>query len=102
MTETYPGRFTERAKKVCELSLREALSLGHNYVGTEHLLLGLIREGEGLAAKVLVTLGLDADTVRNEIIRQLSSPREKPDKEAELVERIAARVVELLAAREAA
>ena len=51
--------FTPRAKKVLELSLREALQLGHNYIGTEHILLGLIREGEGVAAQVLVKLGAD-------------------------------------------
>jgi ATP-dependent Clp protease ATP-binding subunit ClpA len=52
-----------RAKKVLELSLREALQLGHNYIGTEHILLGLIREGEGVATQVLVTLGADRDRV---------------------------------------
>ena len=53
--------FTPRAKKVLELSLREALQLGHNYIGTEHILLGLIREGEGVAAQVLVKLGADLE-----------------------------------------
>jgi len=56
--------FTPRAKKVLELSLREALQLGHNYIGTEHMLLGLIREGEGVAAQVLTTLGADLSRVR--------------------------------------
>ena len=56
--------FTPRAKKVLELSLREALQLGHNYIGTEHILLGLIREGEGVAAQVLVKLGADLNKVR--------------------------------------
>ncbi|HET6271070.1 MAG TPA: Clp protease N-terminal domain-containing protein, partial [Arthrobacter sp.] len=64
--------FTPRAKKVLELSLREALQLGHNYVGTEHILLGLIREGEGVAAQVLVKLGADHTRVRQEVIRLLS------------------------------
>jgi ATP-dependent Clp protease ATP-binding subunit ClpA len=64
--------FTPRAKKVLELSLREALQLGHNYIGTEHILLGLIREGEGVAAQVLVTLGADRDRVRQQVIQLLS------------------------------
>src|SRR5436309_7606702 len=58
---------TPRAKKVLELSLREALQLGHNYIGTEHILLGLIREGEGVAAQVLVKLGADLDRVRLQV-----------------------------------
>jgi ATP-dependent Clp protease ATP-binding subunit ClpC len=64
--------FTPRAKKVLELSLREALQLGHNYIGTEHILLGLIREGEGVAAQVLVKLGADLARVRNQVIQLLS------------------------------
>ncbi len=64
--------FTPRAKKVLELSLREALQLGHNYIGTEHILLGLIREGEGVAAQVLVKLGADLGRVRNQVIQLLS------------------------------
>jgi ATP-dependent Clp protease ATP-binding subunit ClpC len=64
--------FTPRAKKVLELALREALQLGHNYIGTEHLLLGLIREGEGVAAQVLQKLGADLDRVRHTVIQQLS------------------------------
>ena len=63
--------FTPRAKKVLELSLREALQLGHNYIGTEHILLGLIREREGVAAQVLVTLGADQDRVRQQVIQLL-------------------------------
>jgi ATP-dependent Clp protease ATP-binding subunit ClpC len=63
--------FTPRAKKVLELSLREALQLGHNYIGTEHILLGLIREGEGVAAQVLVTLGADLNRVRLQVIELL-------------------------------
>jgi ATP-dependent Clp protease ATP-binding subunit ClpC len=64
--------FTPRAKKVLELSLREALQLGHNYIGTEHILLGLIREGEGVAAQVLQKLGADLDRVRQTVLRVLS------------------------------
>jgi ATP-dependent Clp protease ATP-binding subunit ClpA len=60
--------FTPRAKKVLELALREALSLGHNYIGAEHILLGLIREGDGTAAKVLVGNGADLATVRREVV----------------------------------
>src|SRR5215475_8627978 len=61
--------FTPRAKKVLELSLREALQLSHNYIGTEHILLGLIREGEGVAAKVLLRLGADLNRVREQVIQ---------------------------------
>jgi ATP-dependent Clp protease ATP-binding subunit ClpC len=61
--------FTPRAKKVLELSLREALQLGHNYIGTEHILLGLIREGEGVAAQVLVRLGCDLNVARRRVIQ---------------------------------
>ena len=64
--------FTPRAKKVLELSLREALQLGHNYIGTEHMLLGLVREGEGVAAQVLISLGADLAKVRQQVIQQLS------------------------------
>jgi ATP-dependent Clp protease ATP-binding subunit ClpC len=63
--------FTPRAKKVLELSLREAQRLGHNYIGTEHILLGLIREGEGVAAQVLVKLGADLSRVRQQVIQLL-------------------------------
>src|SRR5205809_3114408 len=63
--------FTPRAKKVLELSLREALQLGHNYIGTEHILLGLIREGEGVAAQVLQKLGADLNRVRQTVIQLL-------------------------------
>ncbi|MBO3747502.1 hypothetical protein J5X84_15600 [Streptosporangiaceae bacterium NEAU-GS5] len=65
--------FTPRAKKVVELSLREALQLGHNYIGTEHILLALIREGEGVAAQVLLTLGTDLNRVRQQVIQLLHS-----------------------------
>jgi ATP-dependent Clp protease ATP-binding subunit ClpC len=67
--------FTPRAKKVLELSLREALQLGHNYIGTEHILLGLIREGEGVAAQVLVKLGADLNRVRQQVIQLLHGHR---------------------------
>jgi ATP-dependent Clp protease ATP-binding subunit ClpC len=70
--------FTPRAKKVLELSLREALQFGHNYIGTEHLLLGLLREGEGVAAQVLVRLGGDLSAIRQQVIRLL---KEKPTTE---------------------
>ncbi len=72
--------FTPRAKKVMELALREALSLGHNYMGTEHLLLGLIRENEGVGARILREFGADTEMLRNQIIRLLSGPvrRETP------------------------
>ncbi len=66
--------FTPRAKKVLELSLREALSLGHNYIGTEHILLGLVRENNGVAARILLDFDADAEKIRNEIIRMLSGP----------------------------
>ncbi len=66
--------FTPRAKKVLELSLREALQLGHNYIGTEHILLGLIREGEGVAAQVLQKLGAELQKVRQTVIQLLSGP----------------------------
>jgi Clp amino terminal domain, pathogenicity island component/UvrB/uvrC motif len=67
--------FTPRAKKVLELSLREALQLGHDYIGTEHILLGLIREGDGVAAQVLVRLGADLNSVRQQVIRLLHGER---------------------------
>jgi ATP-dependent Clp protease ATP-binding subunit ClpC len=63
--------FTPRAKKVLELSLREALQLGHNYIGTEHILLGLVREGEGVATHILSGLGADPPTVRTQVMRSL-------------------------------
>ena len=63
--------FTPRAKRVLELSLRESGQLGHNYIGTEHILLGLVREGEGVAAQVLVTLGADEQRVRQQVIQVL-------------------------------
>ncbi len=73
--------FTPRAKKVLELSLREALQLGHNYIGTEHMLLGLVREGEGVAAQVLVSLGADLSRVRQQVIQLLSGYQSPGGKE---------------------
>jgi ATP-dependent Clp protease ATP-binding subunit ClpC len=75
--------FTPRAKKVLELSLREALQLGHNYIGTEHILLGLIREGEGVAAQVLLNLGADLEKVRSAVIQLLSGHYGKPTEQGE-------------------
>jgi ATP-dependent Clp protease ATP-binding subunit ClpC len=65
--------FTPRAKRVLELSLREALQLGHNYIGTEHILLGLLREGENVAAQVLVRMGIDLNRVRQEVVKLLGA-----------------------------
>jgi ATP-dependent Clp protease ATP-binding subunit ClpC len=67
-----PPPFTPRAKKVLELSLREALQLGHNYIGTEHILLGIVREGEGVGSEVLVALGADLSSVRQQVVQLLS------------------------------
>jgi ATP-dependent Clp protease ATP-binding subunit ClpC len=75
--------FTPRAKKVLELSLREALQLGHNYIGTEHILLGLIREGEGVAAQVLQKLGADLNRVRQQVIQLLSGYTGKEGQQGE-------------------
>ena len=75
--EVTPGQipFTPRAKKVLELALREALSLGDNYIGTEHLLLGLARENEGVAARILLGVDVDADRIRSEVISTLGGER---------------------------
>jgi ATP-dependent Clp protease ATP-binding subunit ClpC len=70
--------FTPRAKKVLELSLREALSLGHDYIGTEHILLALARENEGVAARILLDFDADAEKLRNEIIRLLGDQAVRP------------------------
>ncbi len=70
--------FTPRAKKVLELALREALSLGHNYIGTEHILLGLVRENEGVAARILLDFDADSEKIRGEVIRMLSGPSGRP------------------------
>src|SRR5437867_9163055 len=76
--------FTPRAKKVLELSLREALRLGHNYIGTEHLLLGLVREGEGVAAQVLRSSGVDDDDVRSTVMTLLEGREPGPAREVRL------------------
>jgi ATP-dependent Clp protease ATP-binding subunit ClpA len=80
-----PIPFTPRTKKVLELSLREALRLGHNYVGTEHLLLGLLREGEGVAAQVLVTLGAGLSRVRERVLALLTGDDEQAGATTRLV-----------------
>src|SRR5215472_5538304 len=71
-----PGHvpFDSRTLKVLELTLREALALGHNYIGTEHILLGLLRENEGVAARILLDFDADSEKIRNEVIRMLSGP----------------------------
>jgi len=66
--------FTPRAKNVLERALREALSLGHNHIGTEHILLGLVRDNEGVAARILLDFDADPEKIRNEVIRMLSGP----------------------------
>jgi ATP-dependent Clp protease ATP-binding subunit ClpC len=65
--------FTPRAKKALEMSLREALQLGHNYIGTEHIVLGLIREGSGVAAQILTEFGIDLESARSEVLGELSA-----------------------------
>ncbi len=77
--------FTARAKKAMELSLREALALGHHYIGTEHLLLGLLREGEGIAAQVLTRLGTEYAQVRERVLGLLTSKCEEADLRTQLV-----------------
>jgi ATP-dependent Clp protease ATP-binding subunit ClpA len=79
--------FTPRAKKVLDLAMREALSLGHNYIGTEHILLGIVRENEGVAARILLDFDADAEMIRNEVLRVVSgkelsgrAPREPGDR----------------------
>src|ERR687893_2044878 len=67
-------RFTERARQVVVLAQEEARSLGHNYIGTEHILLGLVRENEGVAARILLDFDADSEKIRNEVIRMLSGP----------------------------
>lgn len=74
MSVDITARFTARARKVLELSLREALQLGHNYISTEHLLLALIRENEGVAAQALTGLGLELTQVRQAVIQLLAAP----------------------------
>jgi len=77
--------FTPRAKKVLELALREALSLGHNYIGTEHILLGLVRENEGVAMRILLDFDADSEKIRNEVIRMLSGPEARQLREVTMV-----------------
>ena len=83
--------FTPRAKKVLELSLREATQLGHNYIGTEHILLGLIREGEGVAAQVLVSLGTDLNRTRQQVIQLLHGYQGREPASAALWSRLSGR-----------
>ena len=73
--------FTPRAKRVLELALRESLSLKHDYIGTEHLLLALVREGEGVAAVILLEFDADADKIRTEVIRRLAGAGRPPEPE---------------------
>lgn len=86
--------FTPRAKRVLELSLREALQLGHNYIGTEHILLGLIREGEGVGAQVLVKLGAELIRVRQQVIFLLSGYRGKEAAESNSLKELDSEVAE--------
>jgi ATP-dependent Clp protease ATP-binding subunit ClpC len=72
--------FTPRAKKVLELSLRESVQLGHDYIGTEHILLGLIREGDGVAAQLLVKQGADLGRARQQVTQLLSGQQPQPDR----------------------
>jgi ATP-dependent Clp protease ATP-binding subunit ClpA len=91
--------FTPRAKKVLELSRRESAQLGHNYIGTEHILLGLIREGDGVAAQVLVTLGADLNRVRLQVIELISGgqrqpqPGRRPPREGAIITELQARLL---------
>jgi hypothetical protein len=73
--------FTPRAKKVLDRALREALSLGHNHIGTEHILLGLVRDDEGVAVRILLDLDADSEKIRGQVVRMLSSPRGHPSGE---------------------
>jgi ATP-dependent Clp protease ATP-binding subunit ClpC len=80
--------FTPRAKKILELSLREALDLGHSYIGPEHILLGIVREGQGVANQVLVNLGADGPRVRAEVIRFIQQGEAETEAEAEAEENV--------------
>jgi len=86
---------TDRARKVIDLSLREALQLGHNYIGTEHILLGLIREGEGIGAQVLDELGYSLSTVRTAVIKKLSTAQRVKGTLEQRIESLEARIKEL-------
>lgn len=79
--------FTPRAKKVLELGLREALSLGHNYIGSEHILLGIARENDGVAARMLLDSGVDADAVREAVVREVGERPRSPWQHAPTVRR---------------
>ena len=94
-----PIPFTARAKKALELSLREALALGHHYIGTEHLLLGLLRDGQGVAAQVLVRLGADHARVRDQVLAMLTSPCEQADLQAQLAADLAGAAEQLTQVR---
>jgi ATP-dependent Clp protease ATP-binding subunit ClpC len=73
-------RFTDRARRVVVLAQEEARMRNHSFIGTEHILLGLIREGDGVAAQVLVKLGADLDRVRQQVIQLISTWQEQPDR----------------------
>jgi ATP-dependent Clp protease ATP-binding subunit ClpA len=94
--------FTPRAKKLLELALRESQSLGHNYIGTEHVLLGLVRENEGVAARILLDFDVEADTVRNDVLGMLSGPgrREHPESADPEIEELRAQKEAAIAARD--
>jgi Clp amino terminal domain, pathogenicity island component len=94
--------FTPRAKKVLELALREALLLGHNYIGTEHILLGLIREGDGVAMRILLDLDVNQDQARNEVVRTMASPGGRPQPVAPLASDLQAEIERVRAEKEAA
>jgi ATP-dependent Clp protease ATP-binding subunit ClpC len=89
--------FTPQAKKVLELSLREALQLGHDYIGTEHILLGLIREGDGVAAQVLVSLGCDLNRARQQVIQLLHGHRGRRTSIATIGEELGDRLASMAA-----
>ena len=88
--------FTPRAKKVLELSLRESLQLGHSYIGTEHILLGLLREGEGVAAQVLVKMGTDLNRVRQRVVELLHGRSGERPSEGRMRARSAGDILDLL------
>jgi ATP-dependent Clp protease ATP-binding subunit ClpC len=89
--------FTPRAKKVLEMSLREALQLGHHHIGTEHILLGLIREGDGVAAQVLVNLGADLNRARQQVIQLLHGHQGQEPAAAAVVEELGDRLASVAA-----
>jgi hypothetical protein len=94
--------FTPRAKRVLELALREALQLGHNHIGAEHILLGLVQEGGGVAMRILLDLDVDAQTVRNEVIRALSSGSSPVESVAPLAPDLQEEIARVRAKKEAA